>query len=112
LSWLHFYKEIAMKFMTRFVALGVLLAGHLFAQTLGASPQAKPDVKAVVMASLAKVRTTVANMKDADPVNEASLRQMERDLDPLCAESDDAEKSFGGGPDYGADLVPTTRSAG
>jgi hypothetical protein len=48
--------------------------------TLGASPQSTPDVKAVVMASLAKVRTTVANMKDSDPVNEASLRQMERDL--------------------------------
>ena len=48
--------------------------------TLGASPQATPDVKAVVMASLAQVKTTVAGMKDTDPVNEASLRQMERDL--------------------------------
>lgn len=48
--------------------------------TLGASPQSTPDVKAVVMASLAKVRPTVASMKDSDPVNEASLRQMERDL--------------------------------
>jgi hypothetical protein len=48
--------------------------------TLGASPQATPDVKAVVMASLAQVKATVAGMKDADPVNEASLRQMERDL--------------------------------
>jgi hypothetical protein len=48
--------------------------------TLGASPQATPDVKAVVLASLAQVKTTVAGMKDADPVNEASLRQMERDL--------------------------------
>ena len=48
--------------------------------TLGASPQATPDVKAVVMASLAKVKTTVAEMKDSDLVNEASLRQMERDL--------------------------------
>jgi len=34
----------------------------------------------VVMASLANVRTTVAGLKDPDPVNEASLRQMERDL--------------------------------
>ena len=48
--------------------------------TLGASPTATPDVKAVVMASLANVRTTVAGLKDPDPVNEASLRQMERDL--------------------------------
>jgi hypothetical protein len=48
--------------------------------TLGASPQATPDVKAVVMASLAQVKTTVAGMKDPDAVNEASLRQMERDL--------------------------------
>jgi hypothetical protein len=48
--------------------------------TLGASPASTPDVKAVVMASLAAVRTQVAGLKDADPVNEASLRQMERDL--------------------------------
>ena len=32
------------------------------------------------MASLAQVKTTVAGMKDSDPVNEASLRQMEHDL--------------------------------
>lgn len=48
--------------------------------TLGASPASTPDVKAVVMASVAKIRTQVAGLKDADPVNEASLRQMERDL--------------------------------
>jgi Met-zincin/Domain of unknown function (DUF5117) len=48
--------------------------------TLGASPQATPDVKAVVIASLAQVKATVAGMKDSDPVNEASLQQMERDL--------------------------------
>jgi len=48
--------------------------------TLGASPAATPDVKAVVMASVTAIRTQVANLKDADPVNEASLRQIERDL--------------------------------
>ncbi len=48
--------------------------------TLGASPTATPDVKAVVMASLANVRATVAGLKDSDAVNEASLRQIERDL--------------------------------
>jgi hypothetical protein len=48
--------------------------------TLGASPASTPDVKAVVMASLAAVRTQVAGLKDSDAVNEASLRQMERDL--------------------------------
>ena len=48
--------------------------------TLGASPTSTPDVKAVVMASVAAIRTQVAGLKDADPVNEASLRQMERDL--------------------------------
>jgi hypothetical protein len=47
---------------------------------LGASPQSTPDVKAVVMAEVAKIKTTVAGMKDPDPVNEASLRQMEHDL--------------------------------
>ena len=48
--------------------------------TLGASSASTPDVKAVVMASVAAIRTQVANLRDADPVNEASLRQMERDL--------------------------------
>ncbi len=48
--------------------------------TLGANPAATPDVKAVVMYSLASIKTQIANQKDADPVNEASLRQMERDL--------------------------------
>ena len=48
--------------------------------TLGASPTSTPDVKATVMASLAAVRTQVAGLKDPDPVNEASLRQIERDL--------------------------------
>jgi len=48
--------------------------------TLGASPQSTADVKAVVMASLAAIRTQVAGMKDSDPVNEAGLRQIERDL--------------------------------
>lgn len=48
--------------------------------TLGASSTATPDVRAVVMSSVATLRTQVAGMKDADPVNEASLRQMERDL--------------------------------
>ena len=48
--------------------------------TLGATPASTPDVKAVVMASVAAIRTQVAGLKDPDPVNEASLRQMERDL--------------------------------
>lgn len=47
---------------------------------LGASPAATPDVKAVVMASVASLRAKVAEMKDADPVTEAHLRQVERDL--------------------------------
>jgi hypothetical protein len=47
---------------------------------LGANPSSTPDVKAVVMASLNTIRTQLAGMKDPDPVNEASLRQMERDL--------------------------------
>jgi Met-zincin len=48
--------------------------------TLGASPAATSDVKAVVMSSLATLRTEVAGMKDPDPVTEAHLRQVERDL--------------------------------
>ena len=48
--------------------------------TLGANPAATPDVKAVVMASLATIRTQITGLKDPDPVNEAALRQMERDL--------------------------------
>ena len=48
--------------------------------TLGASPTSTPDVKAVVAASLAAIRTQVTGLKDPDPVNEAGLRQIERDL--------------------------------
>lgn len=48
--------------------------------TLGASPTSTPDVRAVVMASVAKVRAQVAELKDPDAVNEAHLRQIERDL--------------------------------
>ncbi|MDE3196173.1 MAG: zinc-dependent metalloprotease, partial [Acidobacteriota bacterium] len=48
--------------------------------TLGASPQSTGDVKAVVRASAASIKARVASMKDSDPVNEASLRQIEHDL--------------------------------
>jgi hypothetical protein len=48
--------------------------------TLGASPASPPDVKAVVMAEVGSLRAKVAQMKDADPVTEAHLRQVERDL--------------------------------
>lgn len=48
--------------------------------TLGASPTATPDVKAVVMASVASIKSQVAGLKDSNPVNEASFRQIERDL--------------------------------
>jgi len=47
---------------------------------LGASPAATADVKAVVMAEAISLRAKVADMKDADPVTEAHLRQVERDL--------------------------------
>jgi hypothetical protein len=47
---------------------------------LGANPASTPDVKAVVMAAMGTLRTQVAGMKDNDPVTEAHLRQVERDL--------------------------------
>src|SRR5262249_35605077 len=48
--------------------------------TLGASPAATPDVKAVVMGAAISLRAKVAEMKDTDAVTEAHLRQVERDL--------------------------------
>ena len=48
--------------------------------TLGASPASTPDVKAVVMASVAGIKSQVSALKDDNAVNEASLRQIERDL--------------------------------
>jgi hypothetical protein len=48
--------------------------------TLGASQAATPDVKAVVMAEATSLHAKVAEMKDSDPVTEAHLRQVERDL--------------------------------
>jgi hypothetical protein len=47
---------------------------------LGANPASTPDVRAVVMAEVTSLRTKVAEMKDSDPVTEAHLRQVERDL--------------------------------
>jgi Met-zincin/Domain of unknown function (DUF5117) len=47
---------------------------------LGASASATPDVKAVVMAEATSLRAKVAEMKGSDPVTEAHLRQVERDL--------------------------------
>jgi hypothetical protein len=47
---------------------------------LGANPNSTPDVKAVVMANIMAMRTKVAERKDSDPVTEAHLRQVERDL--------------------------------
>lgn len=48
--------------------------------TLGASVAATADVKAVVMAEATSLRAKVAEMKSPDPVTEAHLRQVERDL--------------------------------
>lgn len=47
---------------------------------LGANPNSTPDVKAVVMAEIGALRAKVAERKDPDPVTEAHLRQVERDL--------------------------------
>jgi hypothetical protein len=47
---------------------------------LGANPNSTPDVKAVVMAEVASLHGKIAGMKDADPVIEAHLRLVERDL--------------------------------
>src|SRR5215469_8374915 len=47
---------------------------------LGANPNSTADVKAVVMAEIGALRTKVAERKDPDPVTEANLRQVERDL--------------------------------
>jgi len=47
---------------------------------LGANPNSTPDVKAVVMATVTSLRAKVADRKDPDPVTDAHLRQVERDL--------------------------------
>ncbi len=47
---------------------------------LGANANSTPDVKAVVMAEVNSLHGKVAGMKDPDPVNEAHLRSVERDL--------------------------------
>jgi len=47
---------------------------------LGANAESTPDVKAVVMAEVTSLRAKVAERKDPDPVTDAHLRQIERDL--------------------------------
>lgn len=47
---------------------------------LGSSSAATPDVRAVVMAEAISLHAKIGGMKDSDPVTEAHLRQVERDL--------------------------------
>ncbi len=47
---------------------------------LAANPNSTADVKAVAMATITSLRAKVAERKDPDPVTDAHLRQVERDL--------------------------------
>ena len=47
---------------------------------LAANPKSTADVKAVAMAAIISMRAKVAERKDPDPVTDAHLRQVERDL--------------------------------
>ncbi len=47
---------------------------------LGANPKSSPETRAVVIEQLVQFKSKLAGMHDADAVNEASLRQSERDL--------------------------------
>src|SRR3954454_19440216 len=47
---------------------------------LGANPKSSPEVRAVVLEQITQLKSKIAGMHDADQVNEASLRQSERDV--------------------------------
>ncbi len=47
---------------------------------LGANPKSSPEVRAVVFEQITQLKSKIAGMHDADAVNEASLRQAERDV--------------------------------
>lgn len=47
---------------------------------LGANPKSTPETRAVVIEQLVQLKAKIAQMHDADAVNEATLRQSERDL--------------------------------
>ncbi|MCU1259244.1 MAG: hypothetical protein JWO80_2129 [Bryobacterales bacterium] len=59
--------------VTRQVALDDLMM-------LGANPKSTPETRAVVIEQLVQLKARIAGMHDADAVNEATLRQSERDL--------------------------------
>jgi hypothetical protein len=59
--------------VTRQVALDDLMM-------LGANPKSTPETRAVVIEHLVQLKAKIAGMHDADTVNEATLRQSERDL--------------------------------
>ena len=59
--------------VTQQVALDSMLA-------LAANPKSTPDTRAVVMEQLSQLKPKLAAMHDADAINEAHLRQSERDL--------------------------------
>ncbi|MFL6446882.1 MAG: zinc-dependent metalloprotease [Bryobacteraceae bacterium] len=47
---------------------------------LGANPKSSPEVRAVVLEQITQLKSKIAGMHDSDQVNEASLRQSERDI--------------------------------
>ena len=47
---------------------------------LGASPQATPEVRAVALNEVSRLKTTLTGMHDADAVTEAHFRQAQRDI--------------------------------
>jgi hypothetical protein len=73
---------------------------------LGASPDATPEVRAVVMDQIARLKDEIAGMTDSDPVTAAHLRQAVRDIDRYLEDPEEvAPKSAG--PIWGG--VPRSR---
>jgi hypothetical protein len=67
-------KEHSLRRVAQSVALDSMMI-------LGASPDATPEARAVVMDQIARLRDEIAGMNDSDPVTAAHLRQAVRDID-------------------------------
>jgi hypothetical protein len=85
--------ERSLRRVTQRVALDAMMI-------LGAVPNATPEVRAVVMDQIARLKDEIAGMTDPDPVTAAHLRQAVRDIERYMEDPEEvAPKSAG--PDWG-----------
>jgi hypothetical protein len=99
-TWRASRDEQLMEHSLRRVAQRVALDSMMI---LGASADATPEVRAVVLDQIVRLKDEIAGKTDSDPVTAAHLRQAVRDIerymeDPASVAPKSAAPPWGGGP--------------